>query len=80
MTKRLEELLNLEATENTVEVPIEVPTHEQVQSLDDSYNRVAEITRGLPQIKELDELDDRELDELAKKAEVSPNTTRRTER
>ena len=71
MTKRLEELLNLEATENTVEVPIEVPTHEQVQSLDDSYNRVAEITRGLPQIKELDELDDRELDELAKKAEAA---------
>ena len=71
MTKRLEELLNLETTESLAEAPVEVPTHEQVQSLDDSYRRVAEITRGLPQIKELDELDDRELDELAKKAEAA---------
>ncbi len=71
MTKRLEELLNLETTEHTAATPVEAPTHEQVQSLDDSYRRVAEITRGLPQIKELDELDDRELDELAKKAEAA---------
>ena len=71
MTKRLEELLNLETTESLAEAPVEAPTHEQVQSLDDSYRRVAEITRGLPQIKELDELDDRELDDLAKKAEAA---------
>jgi hypothetical protein len=30
---------------------------------------VAEITKGLPQIRELDELDDAALDDLAKKAE-----------
>ena len=72
MTKKLEELFNLESKEETVnpgvaEVP--VPTHEEVRSLDDSYRAVQEITRGLPQIKELDDLDDKELDDLAKKAE-----------
>ena len=69
MTKKLEELLNLDSPEPAAIVPVEPPIHEQVQSLNDSYQRVAEITRGLPQIKELEELDDRELDELAKKAE-----------
>lgn len=72
MTKKLEELFNLESKEETVkpeiaEVP--APTHEEVKSLDDSYRAVQEITRGLPQIKELDNLDDKELDDLAKKAE-----------
>ncbi len=74
MTKKLEELFNLDSSEpeKVVEETIiekEVPTHEQVQSLDDSYNAVQQITAGLPQIKELDELDDKELDALAKKAE-----------
>jgi hypothetical protein len=74
MTKKLEELFNLESQETTkaeepvVEV-VPAPTHEQVKSLDDSYKAVQEITRGLPQIKELDNLDDKELDDLAKKAE-----------
>ena len=36
---------------------------------DSQYRAVQEITRGLPQIKELDELDDKELDHLATKAE-----------
>ncbi len=74
MTKKLEELFNLEDSDelkNSKEPapPVEIPTHEQVKSLDDSYKAVAEITRGLPQIKELDELDDKELDTLATKAE-----------
>ena len=69
MTKKLEELFNLEAEETTEEKPVEIPKHEEVRSLDDSYRAVQEITRGLPQIKELDNLDDRELDDLAKKAE-----------
>jgi hypothetical protein len=69
MTKKLEELFNLEekaGREPPVEVKIE---HTEVRSLDDSYKAVAEITRGLPQIKELDELDDSDLDNLASKAE-----------
>ena len=72
MTKKLEELFNLESAEEVKPeepVSVPVPTHEQVKSLDDSYRAVQEITRGLPQIKELDELDDKELDALASKAE-----------
>jgi hypothetical protein len=69
MTKKLEELFNLETKEETAEPTVPTPTHEEVRSLDDSYKAVQEITRGLPQIKELDNLDDKELDDLAKKAE-----------
>jgi hypothetical protein len=72
MTKKLEELFNLESKEEITEPKesvVPVPTHEEVKSLDDSYRAVQEITRGLPQIKELDDLDDKELDDLAKKAE-----------
>lgn len=73
MTKKLEELFNLgpAAEEETpvAQPVIEKPTHEEVKSLDDSYRAVQEITRGLPQIKELEDLDDKELDELADKAE-----------
>jgi hypothetical protein len=72
MTKKLEELFNLDSSEpKKVEKPVAVepPTHEQVSSLDESYAAVAEITRGLPPLKELDDLDDSELDTLAKKAE-----------
>jgi hypothetical protein len=73
MTKKLEELFNLEETTPKVEEAptptVELPKHEEVKTLDDSYRAVAEITRGLPQIKELDELGDNELDSLAVKAE-----------
>lgn len=71
MTKKLEELFNLDSDtpEEIIPPVVEKPTHEQVTSLDDSFNAVAEITKGLPQIKELDELDENELDNLAKKAE-----------
>lgn len=71
MTKKLEELFNLPAAEETAapEPVVEKPTHQEVQSLDDSYKAVQEITRSLPQIQELDNLDDKELDDLAKKAE-----------
>lgn len=70
MTKKLEDLFNLESSkEVTAKEPEPVKEHQEVKSLDDSYKAVAEITRGLPQIKELDELDDKELDNLASKAE-----------
>lgn len=69
MTKKLEELFNLEES-GVAEVPeVPPPTHQEVRSLDDSYNAVAEITKTLPQIQELDNLDDSELDNLASKAE-----------
>lgn len=70
MTKKLEELFNLEdAAEPVIEPTSIVKTHDEVNSLNDSYKAVEEITRGLPQIKELDNLDDAELDGLAVKAE-----------
>lgn len=74
MTKKLEELFNLADSEPTkaAELPVvETPVHEEVKSLDQSYQAVQEITRGLPQIKELDDLGDAELDSLAKKAEAA---------
>lgn len=74
MTKKLEELFNLDEKARPVpevEIPADMPTHDhtEVASLDDSYRAVEEITRSLPAIKELDDLGDRELDDLAKKAE-----------
>jgi hypothetical protein len=74
MTKKLEELFNLAESEpiKAAELPVvETPVHEEVKSLDQSYQAVQEITRGLPQIKELDDLGDAELDFLAKKAEAA---------
>jgi hypothetical protein len=74
MTKKLEELFNLAESEpsNAGEpLVVDTPVHEEVKSLDQSYQAVQEITRGLPQIKELDELGDAELDSLAKKAETA---------
>lgn len=69
MTKKLEDLFNLEEEKPNKVVKQPVPTHEEVRDLDQSYRAVAEITKGLPQIKELDDLDDKELDNLASKAE-----------
>lgn len=75
MTKKLEELFNLEDAENAPEqveteiVEPEVPTHEQVKSLDDSFEAVNDITKSLPEIPELDTASENELDALASKAE-----------
>ena len=69
MTKKLEDLFNLESSAAPQEPAVEPPTHEKVNTLEKSYQAVAELTRGLPQIKELDDLDDSELDNLASKAE-----------
>ena len=72
MTKKLEELFNLEESKpETVEeiAPVEKPTHQEIDTLEKQIQAVQEITRGLPQIQELNELDDKELDHLATKAE-----------
>jgi hypothetical protein len=71
MTKKLEELFNLENTAPVVETPVEVekPVHQEVNSLEKSYEAVQEITRNLPQVNELNDLGDAELDDLATKAE-----------
>ena len=71
MTKKLEELFNLEESKPAKETaPVETKVdHTEVRSLDDSYRAVEAITKTLPAIKELDDLGDSELDDLAKKAE-----------
>lgn len=72
MTKKLEDLFNLEdkktAEKKTVST-IPQKDHAEVRSLDDSYAAVNEITKNLPQIKELEDIDDKDLDNLASKAE-----------
>ena len=69
MTKKLEELFNLEDSKPVEPAPVDAPKHEEIRSIDDSYKAVEAITRGLPQIKELNDIDDTDLDNLAKKAE-----------
>ena len=70
MTKKIEELFNLDDSIQEPEHPkVPSPTHEQVKTLEQRYAAVNEITDGLPQIQELDNLDEKELDALASKAE-----------
>jgi hypothetical protein len=72
MTKRLEELFNLDNKKAKETKPISeevLEKAEEIKSLDDSYAAVTSMTKSLPAIRELDELDDRELDNLAAKAE-----------
>lgn len=70
MTKRLEELLNLEQgnVDKSINEPPK-PKHEEINSLDDQFQAVQNIVQTLPHIQELDSLDEAELDNLAKKAE-----------
>ena len=69
MTKKLEDLFNLENEKKPDPVEVEKETPDQIKSLDDSYRAVQQITATLPQIKELEEVDDKDLDNLAAKAE-----------
>lgn len=78
MTKKLEELFNLEDQKDTdssetTEVEI-VPenieeNHQKVKSVDDSYKAIQSATKDLPEIRELDNMGEGELDHLASKAE-----------
>ena len=68
MTKKLEDLFDLESKKEITEKEKKV-SHEEVTSLDNSYKAVESITKTLPEIKELDNLDEKELDSLASKAE-----------
>jgi len=74
MTKKLEDLFNLEEQEQAQQ-PVEAKEvtneekHQQIRSLNDSMQAVNKITGDLPQIRELDNLDEKDLDHLADKAE-----------
>lgn len=68
MTKKLEQLFDLDA-QSVVPMTPDVPVHEEINSLDDQYQAVQKIVQTLPHIQELENLDEQELDQLAKKAE-----------
>tara|TARA_E500000081_G_C6114772_1_gene344597 strand:+ start:915 stop:1421 length:507 start_codon:yes stop_codon:yes gene_type:complete len=79
MTKKLEELFNLEGQdkEPKIEEPTEVETsvvkaeemEAEIKSVDQSYQAIQNITKDLPAVKELDTLGESDLDHLADKAE-----------
>ena len=74
MTKRLEEILNLDSKEVNKNLSKEVNEEimakaMEVKSVEQSYEAMANITKTLPKIKELDDISDNELDGLADKAE-----------
>jgi hypothetical protein len=68
MTKKLESLFNLDEIPKAAEVK-EKPKHQEITSVEETYQAVQEITKSLPVMPELDSLDDNELDNLATKAE-----------
>lgn len=71
MTKKLEEIFNLEEAEKTAKKTLteKASEPEEIKSIDESYQAVEAMTRDLPAIKELETLDEKELDTLATKAE-----------
>ena len=78
MTKKLEELFNLDEKQTEGEAtPTEVVVedadtkaqHEEIRSLNDSAKAIQKITKDLPQITELDSIEEKDLDHLATKAE-----------
>lgn len=69
MTKKLETLFNLDEAKTEVAPAKPKPIHEEIRSVEQTYQAVNEITRTLPQIAELQDLNDNELDHLATKAE-----------
>lgn len=75
MTKKIEEMLNLEAKESAMQditkPAKEKSVHKTVNSAAQQYHAVQEIAKTLPQIQELDDLEEIELEELAKKAETA---------
>jgi hypothetical protein len=70
MTKKLEELLNIEPTpEETVEIPLVEATPIPTIDLQERLEEFDKISAALPRVKGLGDLSDGELDALANKAE-----------
>lgn len=71
MTKKLEELFNLDSASPATEEPVVVEKHDptEITSLEQSFEQVNNITKTLPVITELNDLSEMELDSLSKKAE-----------
>ena len=70
MTKKLEEIFNLEDKKKLEEAQEEkIAAHQEVSSIEDSYKAVNQITGDLPPIQELENLEEDDLDSLSEKAE-----------
>lgn len=69
MTKKLEELFNLDTPDKEAVVSQVEEKHEEVRSLERSYTEIDKIAGTLPQIDDLENLGEKDLDDLAKKAE-----------
>jgi hypothetical protein len=71
MTKKLEELFNLDdaASEPKIEVTEEPVQKDEVRSLERSYKEIEKMAVSLPRIEDLENLEEQDLDNLAKKAE-----------
>jgi hypothetical protein len=72
MTKKLEELFNLD--NETVQPEIkavepDVEKKEEVRSLERSYKEIEKMSVSLPNLEDLENLDEKDLDDLAKKEE-----------
>ena len=70
MTKKLETLRNLEEKE-PLKIKSTEETRAEVASIQQSYNEITEMAKGLPRIRESENLGERELEKLAKKAEAA---------
>lgn len=71
MTKKLEELFDLDEKQKKEVTPDQEPSKSDVRSLERSYKELSAMSSDLPAIQELDEMSDSELDNLAKKAEAA---------
>jgi len=67
MTKKLEEILDIKQSEETIEPPVVEST--PVISLEERLEEFDKIAAALPRVKGLGDISDSELDALAKKAE-----------
>lgn len=69
MTKKLEELFNLDEKTKSPDKKPDIRAASEVSDLDKQFEEVTAITKTLPDIQELNNLDEVELDNLATKAE-----------
>ena len=71
MTKKLEDLFDLDEKQKKEVTSDQEPSKNDVRSLERSYKELSAISSDLPAIQELDDMSDSELDNLAKKAEAA---------
>jgi hypothetical protein len=68
MTKRLEEILDIQTNKETVEMPPQLP-ETPIINLEDKLEEFDKISAALPRVRGLGDVSDSELDALANKAE-----------